>query len=431
MKSFAAKIDNLRKAGDNCRAVENELHRCEESLNGIRCALNFQITSRQQIDRKLSNQQTMLSGVAEKSGQMGTALDSILQKYVANEQKLAGIRPDSLKKGTDDAKPVNLSVSTPKPVDIEPEEDNKYSEYTDFLKHLMNLSRIGKTVADFNGASVEGWGAGNSGASLLFSLVSLFDPKADRSAIGNFKQWLSLGKSEIDFAGKVIEWIDKKFGKSSDSVIEGLKLGGEAVKTSAAIGLLTGVFGAASELANASGKTSAQQLHNSGKLAVAGGKIATSADKLLNAAKYQNLSKAQKLEVKTSTANTVAGAAGALSMVADGAATIYDRYTDDKRFDTNDLGYTCLHTGATGLSTVVSSYTGGIVNLNADRAVEIYTAYANKGAEIISSTNLPTPVQVALVVPGTVVAGALGTVSTVIDYGMQIGEKLKGLFHRR
>ena len=96
----------------------------------------------------------------------------------------------------------------------------------------------------------------------------------------------------------------------------------------------------------------------------------------------------------------------------------------DGIYDIQDYGNTLLATGITGMSSLVSSYTRGVVKIDTDRSLQVFDMSIKETQDIINSTGAPTPVKVVMAVPGTVIAASIGTVGTFIDYGMQIGENI-------
>lgn len=246
--------------------------------------------------------------------------------------------------------------------------------------------------------------------SLLLDIAKAGDPNLNKTPLERTRTVLNIFKDGIDSIKDIFS-------------IANL---GEDVAPLGVIGSSIGIY---SELTKAPERSGAEQLKLSGELASKGGNLAKNIFELSESGKavYKNMSEEAKKTLKLENTNNLNAIATMISMGTRAVGNIL-QYSSDGSYDIEDYGDTLLDTGVAGMSSLINLYTYGFVDIDAERSVAVYDQAIKKTQDIIKSTGAPVPVQVVLAIPGTVIASAVGTVGTFIDYGMQIGYKFVNVF---
>lgn len=273
-------------------------------------------------------------------------------------------------------------------------------------EHLKNVNSLyglltglyGQMTGDLDG---KGWKLGGA----LFSAFGLWlgsiSNDAPKTRLELFRQFETMMGSEVSIVGKVLKAFKKNELSSAYSLAgSGLSIVGELSKYAE--------------------YTVPESLKKMGGLIDKGGTLGKSIFDTVNS---ENTAYKTKM-VSDANRDDLAAVKAMFSMGTYFVGDVMERSADG-RYDINDYGGTLLETGINGMSSVVRSYTGGIVKLDADRAATIYNGVTNRVTDWIKNTNAPLPVQVALVAPGAVISASVSTVAVFIDHGMQIGEKIK------
>lgn len=185
------------------------------------------------------------------------------------------------------------------------------------------------------------------------------------------------------------------------------------------LGIIGKVISIFSELSKASERTVSEQLKSSSKLIKDGGSMGKLLYKFLPEGRYEAfLSKGAngetiKYHKKLDAANInaiVALASGTCFAVGD----VMERIKDGE-YNWEDLSATSRNTGIIMASSLVSSTTFGIVQLDAEKAMNNFDNSIKKYQDLINNTNAPTAAKVAMVVPGTVLATTEAVGMTVVD----------------
>lgn len=107
------------------------------------------------------------------------------------------------------------------------------------------------------------------------------------------------------------------------------------------------------------------------------------------------------------------------------------RTNDDGVYDINDYGDTLLDTGIKGGSTLVKGITFGVVDIDNNRATDIFNENIATTTNFINnvgdSIGAPTWVKAAVTVPAAGVVSAWSIGEVFVDYGMQIGNSIMNL----
>ena len=107
---------------------------------------------------------------------------------------------------------------------------------------------------------------------------------------------------------------------------------------------------------------------------------------------------------------------------------VVDIFTDDQPLTIDGIADLYLGTGLTGLKSGVSTVTRGIVDIDTDRSMNIFNKNTDWTAEKISSLNISKEGQVAIGVVATPVVAAWSLGETFVDFGWQIGDKIKSVW---
>lgn len=116
------------------------------------------------------------------------------------------------------------------------------------------------------------------------------------------------------------------------------------------------------------------------------------------------------------------------------------RAMEDGVYTVDEYGNTCLRTGVTGMSSLLSAYTFGLVDIDTDEAFNTYQDNITWAQDWIRSTTDNTAAQVALSVPVSVIVAAGSTVQVagealiktggkLISFGESIGDWIMSCFH--
>lgn len=281
---------------------------------------------------------------------------------------------------------------------------DKSSEIMELLETLVGAMGLATGLSDSKSGEVFG------------ALVSFF---LDEIKAGNPEQ----NKTALDRMRNIAN-IDKAGAKVVEEILKLIKLKSEA----SVIGIIGSAMGIESELTKVPERSLEEQLKNSGELISLGDVLAKKIYSLTDSGKEMEkftngLIPSQKKRYLQIEANKFAALKAMFSMGTYATGDIIDKAKDGV-YDIQDYGNTLLTTGITGMSSLVSSYTYGAVKIDTDRSSKVFDMSIKKTQDIINSTGAPTPVKVAMAVPGTVIAASIGTVGTFIDYGMQIGENI-------
>ena len=218
--------------------------------------------------------------------------------------------------------------------------------------------------------------------------------------------------------------IESTWAKVLEKIFKLAKMKSEA----SAMGVIGSAMGIESELTKVPGRSLEEQLKNSGGLISLGASLAKNIYSLTDSGKEMEkftngFIPSQKKRYLQIEANKFAALQAMFSMGTYATGDIIEK-AKDGIYDIQDYGNTLLATGITGMSSLVSSYTRGVVKIDTDRSLQVFDMSIKETQDIINSTGAPTPVKVVMAVPGTVIAASIGTVGTFIDYGMQIGENI-------
>jgi len=248
-----------------------------------------------------------------------------------------------------------------------------------------------------------GWKLGDALFSAFGLWLGTISSDAPKSKLELFRQFEDIMGSEVSILGKILKVFKK------DEIGSAYGIAGSGVS----------IVG---ELSKFTEYTVPEALKKMGDLIDKGGSLGKSIFDTINS---KNTAYKTKM-VSDSIRDELAAVKSLFSMGTYFVGDVMERSADGK-YDINDYGGTLLETGINGMSSVVRSYTGGIVNLDTDRATTIYNGVTDRVTDWIKNTNAPLPVQVALVAPGAVISAAVSTTAVFIDYGMQIGEKINDL----
>lgn len=285
--------------------------------------------------------------------------------------------------------------------------DKVNSEYIDIWKNIT-----GAIKAVSKGTDNDKIGMVGSFSALLLNIVKARDTDSNQTVLGRTQTVLDI------------------FGGGINCVTGGLKMFGLRDDASS-IGIIGSGIGIYSELSKASERTVGEQLKESGKLISGGSGLGQGIFGVSSSGKKiedfrVSMTKEQRKTAKQVDKNNVAAVSAGLSMSTTFLGDIIEK-SSDGQFDINDYGATLLDTGINGATSLLSSYTYGAINIDPNRAGEIYGMAITKTQDIINETGAPVPLKIVMAIPGTVIAAAVGTVGTVIDFGMDIGNKLNNV----
>lgn len=286
--------------------------------------------------------------------------------------------------------------------------ESRYSAGVALLEQLSKAIGLGTGLAQNDKADVV-----SALASLLVNIGKEGDPDVNTTLLDRMRSVLTV------FSG----------GLSLDKAI--LKMVG-LKEDATTIGIIGSSIGIYSDLLKAAERDLAEQLKASGGVITKGSTLARGIYHFSGSGKQtehilSSLSEERRKyynDLQTSKVNAIVSL---FSMGTYAVGDIISRVKDGV-YDINDYGDTLLATGVNGLSSLTSSFTFGAVNIDVDRSISVFDTAITKAQDIIKGTGAPTSVQVALVIPGTVLAAGVGVVGTFIDYGMQIGENIMNFF---
>lgn len=108
-------------------------------------------------------------------------------------------------------------------------------------------------------------------------------------------------------------------------------------------------------------------------------------------------------------------AVGALFSMATTATGDVMQASKDGSYTIDEYGNICLKTGLSGASSLASAYTFGIINIDTDKAYDTFQDNITVAQDWIKTRTDNKAVQVALVVPATVVVSAVSAVEVAVD----------------
>lgn len=90
MDEFKVKLDQMQVSVEENKQIAKELARARNDLLGIKWRLNFRISQRERIDRRLTMQEQALEQERNKLNKATSTLTSIIQAYAKTEAELCG-----------------------------------------------------------------------------------------------------------------------------------------------------------------------------------------------------------------------------------------------------------------------------------------------------------------------------------------------------
>lgn len=357
------------------------------------------------IGRNVSRIADELTTASKTVYSLSDTLNSISDEYIYTEKKICNPNIYRAVRAFDPS--IINEFLNHEPLKFEPITKIKSSSDQDkkHLKSVYDLYKLmtglyGQLIGDLEG---NGWKLGGALFSFFGIFLSAKSNDAPRNRLELFRQFESMMGSEVSLLGKLVKLFKQN-------------------ELSSAYGIAGSGLSIVSELSKFAGYNVPEALKKMGGLIDKGGDLGKN---IFDAVHGNDIGYNTKT-VKNTNRDNLAAVKAMFSMGTYFTGDVMERSADGM-YDIKDYGGTLLETGINGMSSVVRSYTAGIVNLDASRATTIYNGVTDRVTDWIKSTNAPLPVQTAMAVPGTVVSASVSTVAVFIDHGMQIGEKINNV----
>lgn len=373
--------------------VQQGLAQVAQNLNDINRGLNWKITAGTQIKQSITGYNSNLLQLSQSSGTLGNALTEISRRYEQTEKRLAGVtaqKANTTPQTASGSAPSRQNGRTENQDTTEKQLPDRFDSYRDLVDFIGNI--IG-AFKDSDGAQFFSGMIGLSTAILGGATMGASSQEVYEAMAGLF----SSGTGAI---GNVFKLIGDKKYENYDS----------------AFGLISSVVGLTGSVSKLFSQSIEESLRDAGDIISGMKGVGTS----IYSFNGGELTEAGKEKLAAAVALATIGTRFC------GDVVMYTK--DDGRFDIMDYATTLIDSGAAGGASLIKGASLGIINLDPDRAVSIYKKNANAAAKIISDTGAPTAVQVAMVVPGTVISSAWSTMEVFVDFGMELGNKINSLF---
>lgn len=410
MSVFRVKISTCIQAGSELTSVYSRLETASQDLSSISRGIQSSIGNRAGIKGRLNQIVNSLSGYGRKTSELSRALSSIVKEYGSAEQRASGGKLSQLvlREGSGG----NSTVSDGGAMGGRGSEESD-SNWLKGLKDIIdNITKGHTLISDARGTSGDGTGWQSLG---LISGIADYVDKLDKLIHSDpgkeVQNGLGWGKSLSDIASKLYKFVDEK---------------DKADKT----GLLSSFVGVLIEETKASERSVTEQLKNSGGIISAGTSLSKAIWKVSDDGRYESwllkhASKQEQLAEKWKSKGDLAAISSLFTMGTYAAGDIMER-SKDGVYDLQDYSGTLLNTGITGMGSLASGLTGGLVKVDTKRSGYIFDYTIEKTQNWIKDTAGDSTLGRALLLPaGAVYATATGIYGTFVDCGVQIGESIK------
>lgn len=412
--AFRVKTAAFSQAAGDLTSMKKKLSTIGSELTTAKRAVQWSIGTRAGINNRLNQIANRLQDEEKAVGGLSSTINQILLEYQTAEQKLNSKK--GIRVTIQNASGVGTASGDGGAVGSRDGSDSEKSWAAKLKEAIDTITGGHSLISDiFN---TEGGKKGREGLGLISGLAGYVD-KLDKfihskpgDVVENGLDW---GKSFSSLTSKLYNWVDAK---------------GMADGT----GLISSFLGVVLEGTKASGRTISEQLKNSGGVITAGSKLAQSIWKLSDDGKYEawllkNATKKEQYLSKWGKKADLAAISSLFNMATYSVGDVIER-SKDGVYDLNDYGKTLLDTGITGMGSLTSGLTGGLVKVDTKRSGYIFDYTIEKTQDWIKDTAGDSMFGRALLLPaGAVYATATGICGTFIDCGIQIGESIKKIFY--